>query len=190
MMKTNIKKTVCSGLLLVGLGLLGKPTPAQDASHGPILVAEETSEVALKAAPAKSHKIWTEDDVASLRTPADQYAEEKAAQEEAAAEAETSTTAKPTGQPVSRPSHKPLVDPKNPEEADDMIAWENRDIDAQTDYIRQMQEKAASTTGAEREHYLAEKARMEGVLAQTQKELKILKAQKAELEKPKPEQNE
>ena len=190
------RRTICGSLLVLGFGLAGKATMAQGAMPRPTPVSEKTSDTP-KTAPAKPKKVWTEDDVTTLRTPADQYAEQKAAQEEAAAKAKAAADADAATrnatpqaakrQPVKPPSHKALVDPKNVEEADGMIAWENRDADAQSDYIRQMQEKASASSGAEREHYLAEKARMEHVMAQTQQELKALKTQKAELEKPKPQ---
>ena len=189
------RKTICGSLLVLSLGLTGKATLAQVATPRPTPVNEKVTDPP-KAAPAKPHKVWTEDDVSTLRTPADQYAEQKAAQEEAAARAKAeadasaanaNSPAKPSGKPVKAPSHKALVDPKSVEEADGMISWENRDLDAQADYVRQMQERASNSSGAERDHYLAEKARMEGIMAQTQQELKALKTQKAELQKPKPQ---
>ena len=188
------RKTICGSLLVLSLGLTGKATLAQVATPRPTPVNEKVTDPP-KAAPAKPHKVWTEDDVTTLRTPADQYAAQKAAQEETAARAKAeadatnvNSTAKPTGKPVKAPSHQPLVDPKSVEEANGMLAWETRDLDAQADYVRQMQERASNSSGAERDHYLAEKARMEGVMAQTQQEVKALKTQKAELEKPKPQQ--
>lgn len=195
-MNTIFGRTVCGSLLVLSFGLTGKATMAQVATPRPTQVSEKVTDPP-KAAPAKPHKVWTDDDVSTLRTPAERYAEAKAAQEEAAAAAAKAKAdaaavagnlpAKPTGQPVKPPSHKALVDPKSAEEADGMIAWENRDLDTQAEYVRQMQERASSSTGAEREHYLAEKARMESIMAETQQELKTLKTQKADFEKPKPQ---
>src|SRR6516225_2313315 len=162
------RKTICGSLLVLSLGLTGKATLAQVATPRPTPVNEKVTDPP-KAAPAKPKKVWTEDDVTTLRTPADQYAEQKAAQEEATAKAKAAAeadaaTAKATPQaakrqPVKPPSHKALVDPKSLEEADGMISWENRDADAQADYVRQMQERASNSSGAEHDHYLAEKAR-------------------------------
>ena len=189
------KSTICGSLLVLSFGMSGIATRAQDATPRPTMVSEKTSDQPPKAPPAKTHKVWTDDDVSTLRTPADQYAAEKAAQEEAAAKAKAAGTsdaiAKPAtqrvGEPIHKPSHKALVDPKSVEDADGMIAWETRDIDAQVDYLNKIQDQLQTASGAERDHLLSEKARMEGVLAQTQQEVKTLRAQKAELEKPKPQ---
>ena len=193
-MPTIAQKTVWASLLALSFGLTGKATLAQVATPRPTPVSEKVTDPP-KAAPAKPHKVWTDDDVTTLRTPADQYAAQKAAQEEAAAAAATTKAdaAKSATAPAHypegvKPAHAALSDPKSTEEADKMMAWEQRDLDAQSEYIRQMQERASNSSGAEREHYLAEKARMEGVMAQTQQEVKALKTQKDELEKPKPQQ--
>ena len=188
------QKTIWASLFVLSFGLTGKATLAQVATPRPTPVSGKVTDPP-KAAPAKPHKVWTDDDVTTLRTPADQYSAEKAAQEEAAATAAKakadgakSATA-PANYPAGvKPAHAALSDPKSTEEADKMIAWENRDLDAQADYVRQMQECASNSSGAGRDHCLAEKARMEGVMAQTRQEVKNLKTQKTELEKPKPQQ--
>ena len=193
-MHTFAQKTIWASLLALSFGLTGKATLAQVATPRPTPVSEKVTDPP-KAAPAKPHKVWTDDDVTTLRTPADHYADhQEAAQEEATAAAKTKAdAAKSATAPASypegvKPAHAALSDPKSTEEADKMIAWEKRDLDAQSEYIRQMQERASNSSGAERDHCLAEKARMEGVMAQTQQEVKALKTQRAELEKPKPQQ--
>jgi len=190
-MDTIAQKTIWASLLVVSFGLTGKATLAQVATPRPTPVSEKVTDPP-KAAPARPHKVWTDDDVTTLRTPADQYAAQKAAQEEAAAAKAKAETAKSTTAPANypegvKPAHAALSDPKSTEEANKMIAWENRDLDAQADYVRQMQECASNSSGSQRGHCLTEKARMEGVMAQTQQEVKALKTQKAELEKPKPQ---
>jgi hypothetical protein len=194
-MYTITQKTIWASLLVLSFGLTGKATLAQVATPRPTPVSEKVTDPP-KAVPAKPHKVWTDDDVTTLRTPADQYAAQRASQEEAAAAAAAKTKADaaksataPANYPEgAKPAHAALSDPKSTEEADKMIAWENRDLDAQADYVRQMQECASNSSGSQRDHCLAEKARMEGVMAQTQQEVKALKTQKTDLEKPKPQQ--
>lgn len=191
-MNTICAKTICGSLLVLSFGLAGKATMAQVATPRPTPVSEKVPDPP-KSAPAKPRKVWTDDDVSTLRTPADRYAEAKAAQEEAAAAAAKAKAdaAAPASQGSFpdgvKPAHNALSDPKSTEEADKMIAWESRDVDAQRDYLSKIQDQLSTANGPEREHLLAEKARMEGVLAQTQQELKTLKTQKADLEKPKPQ---
>jgi len=188
-MNTFFGRTICGSLLVMIFGLAGKATLAQLATPRPTPVSEKVTDPP-KAAPAKPHKVWTDDDMSTLRTPADRYAEAKAAQEQAAAAAKADAAA-PTSQPNLpggvKAAHNALSDPKSAEEANKMITWENRDVDAQRDYLSKIQDQLSTASGPERDHLLAEKARMEGVLAQTQQELKTLKTQKAELEKPKPQ---
>jgi len=191
-MNTIFGRTICGSLLVLSFGLAGKATMAQVATPRPTPVSEKVTDPP-KAAPAKPHKVWTDDDVTTLRTPADRYAEAKAAQAEAAAaEAKTKADAAAPAAQMSlangvKPAHNALSDPKSTAEADKMIAWESRDVAAQSDYLSQIQEQLRTASGPERDHLLAEKARMEGIMAQTQQELKTLKTQKAELEKPKPQ---
>jgi hypothetical protein len=188
-METMTKRTICSTLLVLSFGLAGTATLAQDATPGPTTVSAKTNEPRSKAAPAKTHKVWTDDDVSTFRTPADRYAEEKAAKEAAATSATVPATA--AAQPAMpngvKTAPSALSNPKSAEQADNMIAWETRDIDAQVDYLDKIQDQLQIASGAERDHLLSEKARMEGVLAQTQQELKTLRAKKAELEKAKPQ---
>jgi hypothetical protein len=195
-MDTIIRRTICGSLLVLSFGMAGKAAQAQVATPRPTSVSEKVTDPP-KAAPAKPHKVWTDDDVTTLRTPADQYADAKASQQEEAAAAAAAAKAKadaaktPAAQPNLpngvKPAQNALANPKSTEEADKMIAWENRDVDAQAEYINKIQEQLRTASGPERDHLLAEKARMEGVLAKTQEELKALKTQKADLEKPKPQ---
>lgn len=182
-MEMMTKRTICGSLLVLSFGLSGMATLAQDATPRPTMVAEKTTEPKSKAAPVKPHKVWTEDDVSIFRTPAAQNAPEKTAD----ATAPATTAAQPTPPNGVKPAANALSNPKSVEQANDMIAWETRDVDAQVDYLHQIQDQLQTASGAERDHLLAEKARMEGVLAQTQQELKLLKSQKTELEKPKPQ---
>jgi hypothetical protein len=191
-MTTNFGRTICGSLLVLSFGLAGKATMAQVATPRPTSVSEKVTDPP-KAAPAKPHKVWTDDDVSTLRTPADRYAEGKAQQEEAAAaDAKAKADAAAPAAQMSlangvKPAHNALSDPKSVAQADKMIDWETRDVAAQSDYLSQVQEKLRTASGPERDHLLAEKARMEGVLVQTQQELKTLKTQKSDLEKPKPQ---
>lgn len=86
-----------------------------------------------KKPPKKARKVWTQDDVARLRTPSDNYADKKAAEEAAAKAAAAASAAeqrpaeeaseqKPIIDPISG---KPFVDPDSPEGlAEQLKRWE------------------------------------------------------------------
>lgn len=194
-MDTIARRTICGSLLVLSFGITGITTQAQVATPRPTPVSEKVTD-APKAAPAKPKKVWTEDDLGTVRTSADRYADQKTALEEADAAAAAAAKAKQAAATPAAKSNLPegvklapkaLSDPKSTDEAEKMIAWQNRDVDAQSEYLNKIQDQLSSASGPERDHLLAEKARMEGVLAQTKQELKTLKTQKTELEKPKPQ---
>jgi len=113
------------------------------------------SQQATQKPTAKPHKTWTDDDVSSLRTPADNYVREKEEQATAAAakQAEEAQAVKQAAANTSaqKATPSPLSNPKSPSDADRMIAWEQRDLDSQQEAVEQTkQELAAATTPEER----------------------------------------
>jgi hypothetical protein len=134
------------------------------------------------SSPKKAHKVWTEDEVSTLRTPEDNYIEQKQAAEAAAAAA--AQQAKLTPKPEKHVgAASALANPKSPADADRMIAWENRDVDAQQELIdkeRTLVEQATPETREALEKDLAKHIKM---LENTKKERGALVTQKKELEK-------
>ncbi len=133
----------------------------------------------------KKTKVWTNEDLDSLRSPADVYLEEKATK--AAREAKSSDVAvKEQPVPASpEPKSNPprLSNPKTVEDADGMIAWEQRDIDSQEENIVRLQKELDEAPAEEKQH-LQEliKDRMQ-IIAETKVEQQGLIQQKNELEK-------
>jgi hypothetical protein len=141
-MKTQYLLTpVCAALLF---GATGSSLRAQDSSQ--LAYAPETAAKEGKAPlPKKVHKVWTEDDVSSVRTDADKYLDQKqaATDEAAAAAAKQEKAAKPQVHSGAPPA---LSNPKSTADADRMIAWEERDLAAQQENVErvrtQLQEAA------------------------------------------------
>jgi small-conductance mechanosensitive channel len=137
-------------------------------------------------APKKAHKVWTDDEVSTLRTPEDNYIEQKQAAEAAAAAAAAAAAQQAKSTPKSEKhvgAAPALSNPKSPEDADRMIAWENRDVDAQQeliDKVRTQIEQASPETREALEKDLAKRIKM---LNDTMKERDALATQKKELEK-------
>ena len=105
-----------------------------------------------KSAPAKpAPKVWTGDDLTSLRTSADDFARQQ--QAEAAAAAATQKPAAAKSAPAGPQDHPPLLsNPKTPEAADDMIAWEDRDLAAQQEYLERLKSQLENAPPDQQAH--------------------------------------
>jgi hypothetical protein len=149
-----------------------------------------------KQAPASEHKaaskprkVWTDDDLGALhRTSVISVA--KAQTPSMPQAAQTGTDATPAdAQPKSRPAGPKgpdaLAHPKTADDADRMIAWEQRDIDAQQEYVDRLQTQVEQAPPDQREHMQKTLAERQQILADTRREQQDLMAQKKLLEKKK-----
>ena len=144
-----------------------------------------------KQAPApKTHKVWTEDDLATVRTPADSYAERETAQAQAATAAtqqqQIDAAKQTSGTPAKPPKTPPLAHANSVDDADKKIAWEERDIQAQEEFIDRTQRELDQAPSDQREHLQKVIEENQKILADTRKELAGLQAQRKQLEKPTP----
>jgi hypothetical protein len=82
-------------------------------------------------------------------------------------------------------NHPPLLsDPKTVDDADRMIAWENRDIDSQQEYVDRLQTQIeTATTPDQKEHWQQILAERQKILADTRREQQELVAQRKALQK-------
>jgi hypothetical protein len=85
-------------------------------------------------APKRAKRVWTEDDIASVRKPWDEHADKKAAEAAAAAEAEAAKSA-PAAEgaaapaaPAEAPAQPAAGEPKTIEEAQQLIAAKSTEI--------------------------------------------------------------
>jgi hypothetical protein len=169
-MKHQIFLTLgCAAVLFAATGT---PSLAQDAQAP----AKDSS-----SAP-KKHKVWTDDEVSTLRTPEDNYVQQKqAAESAAAAAAAEQAKSKPKSEKVVAPPR--LSNPKSPEDADRMIAWENRDVDAQTEYVDKLRTQLEQASPEDRDKLEKSLAARVQIVEDTKKERDALVTQKKELEK-------
>src|ERR1700693_2220390 len=123
------------------------------AATGTASLAQDAQAPAKDSSAPKKHRVWTDDEVSTLRTPADHYVEQKqaadAATATAAAAAEMAKSKSKSEKVVSGPPR--LTNPKSPEDADRMIAWENRDVDAQREYVDTLRTQLEQAAPEERE---------------------------------------
>ncbi len=166
---------------------LAVPAHAQSDSQKSATPAKYRKTTKKKQAPApKTHKVWTEEDLATVRTPADSYAEKEAAQAQAAAAAtQQADAAKQTSAEPAKPSKvAPLAHANSVDDADKKIAWEERDIQGQQETIDRLQQELGQATPERKEHLQQLIEQHKQILAETHKELAGLQAQKKQLEKP------
>lgn len=142
-----------------------------------------------KPAP-KPHKVWTEDNLSAVRTPADNYVEAKDRQSTsttttaADASASTQTAAEKPGAASQKPAKTPpLAHAKSAEDAENKIEWEKRDIQGQEEYLARMQGELAQAPPEQKEHIQKLIERHTQILADTKKELQGLQEQKKDFQK-------
>jgi hypothetical protein len=136
----------------------------------------------------KTHRVWTEDDISTVRTQADkvidasdrqrQGATEAAAAHEASEKQDVRDPAKP---PAKKP---PLSQAKSAEDADAKIGWEKRDIQGQEEYIAGLEQRLPSATPEERAHLQQLIATHKQYIVESQKEMQGLEEQKRNFQKP------
>ena len=147
-------------------------------------VARKSASAANQKKPAPPHsKVWTDDDMTSLRSPADKYVQAKEVQTAEAAvrqaPAKQAAASKPA-QPVGRPA---LSNPRTLDDADKMIAWENRDAEAQQEFVDLVQKQLNEAPADQKEHLQKLLQERSQVLTDIHKEQQALAAQRKELEK-------
>jgi len=162
--------------LILALGLavgLCAPASAQTDSQKKRRPAKQA-----KPAP-KPRKVWTDDEIGSLRSPADIYVDAKYGQADGTAATKQPVSAKPAPH-VASPA---LSNPKTVGDADKMIAWEKRDVDAQTEYVERVKTQIEEAPQEDKERLKKVLQERIQILADTRSEMDTLVAQKRELQK-------
>lgn len=177
-----------NGLLLASILFVGATLGSADRMYG----QEEAKQNGQKAqstrqqkAPSKPHKVWTEDDLGTIRNRGDiTVAAAQNPTMPATADASPSPASPVKTTPVAQRTGKAaLSNPKTTEEAEGMIAWEQRDIDSQQEYVDRLQTELEQAPPEEREHLQKVIADRQQILADTRREQQQLIAQKKTLEK-------
>jgi flagellar motility protein MotE (MotC chaperone) len=156
---------------------------AQDAAKP---AGQKSSSAAQQKTTSKPRKVWTDDDLGSLRR--------EGSITVAAAQTPTipvSPDAAPAPAPKQTQAGKPSVpgkaaalsNPKTTEEADGMIAWEQRDIDSQQQDVDRVQQQVDQASPDQKERLQKVLAERQQVLADTRREQQDLIAQKKLLQK-------
>ena len=150
-------------------------TRAQGDSQKPARRAEQQK----PASKSHSHKVWTNDDVSSVRSPADSYVDAKYTQADGTDGAKQPAAAK-SAKHAAAPA---LSNPKTVEDADKMIAWEKRDVDAQTEFVERLKRQIEEAPPEDKERLKKVLRERIQILADTRGEMETLVGQKKELQK-------
>ena len=185
MMRTSIFRhsVVLAGTTLIMAGLaFAQDGAKQPDPNGPAAHQQKT--------PSKPHKVWTDDDVSTIRRRGDiTTATAENATLPVAKDAPPETAAKKPAEKSTLPSGKAaLSNPATLAEADEMIAWEQRDIDAQQQYVDRVQEQLDQAPADQKEHFQKMLAERQKILADVRREQQQLVADRKALEKKKASQ--
>ena len=123
-----------------------------------------------------SRKIWTEDDLLSLRTPADNYLAQKEAEAAAAALAKLRAAADP-----AHPSSLKIRQANSVEEAERAIKDTLEDIQDQKATLARLNKEVDESPKEERAEKIKDIERRAGILEESQAELKALQARRDDL---------
>jgi hypothetical protein len=169
-------------IVVAGTIMLSTPLAAAQETQG----AAAPQECVVKLPGAKSHILWTNDDVKALRSPADVYAEKKqmrAAEAAAAATLDATEAKQAAAKAVPGGAPPALSNPETIEDADKMIAWENRDIDAQQQFVEQLRTELDQAPFDQKERLQKMLQQHVESLANTRKEMESLLEKKKEIDK-------
>jgi hypothetical protein len=172
---------IAAALTLCPAVLIAQQAPQGSSAQATQQTASAPSQSA-KPGTGRNAKVWTDDDISSIRTPADDYIDhqrEQALAAPAPAKQQQSVAAKP----VNEGKPPLLSNPKTVEDANRMIAWEQRDIDSQQKFLEKLQAQLASAPPDQQAHLQSWIQHEIKTIADTKKEKAGLEAQKAELEK-------
>lgn len=169
-----IRNFFCRSLVVPAAVLaLALSSPAQQTSQN----STNSSASKRKTTTAKPRtKVWTDDNIGSVVSPADRYEEQqdakaklKDASDKQAVAGSQPAAAAAAQQPKD---HPPLLsNPKTVDSADNMIAWEDRDIAAQTEFIGKLQEELDAAPAQD-------KPRLQNLLDQKKQLLEQTKAER------------
>ena len=140
-----------------------------------------------KPAAKTAPKVWTEDNISTVRTQADKVIDasdrQQQAANDAAAAAQDAAQKQPSGDPAKPVKKAPLSQAKSAEDAQAKIEWEKRDIRGQEEYIASLEGRLSSATPQERAHLQQLIVLHKQYIVDTQKEMQGLEEQKRNFQK-------
>ena len=155
---------------------------AQDATKA---AGQKSSSAAQQKTTSKPRKVWTDDDLGSLRRNDISVAAAQTPTIPASPDAASAAAPKQTqaGKPSVPRKEAALSNPKTVDEADGMIAWEQRDIDSQQQFVDHVQSELDQAAPDQKERLQKVLAERQQTLADTRREQQDLIARRKLLQK-------
>lgn len=169
--------------LLAAVAVLALPATAFSQVPAPSPQAPASESQQPKPDQKKAHRVWTNDDLGSSGSSADAHAvpatpaAASPSAKASAAGAQSDSAAPPPGGPPA------LADPKNIDQADKMLAWEDRDIAAQEETVAKLQKELDDAPPDRKEALQRALQQRQRILAETRQEKKALAEKKEALQK-------
>jgi hypothetical protein len=146
--------------------------------------ADQKNAARQQKAAAKPHKVWTDDDLGSMHrspgvTVAQAHPESEMPKAQDAPESAAAADAKkPASKSALKTGPDALAHPKTTYDAEKMIAWEQRDIDSQQEYVDRVQDQIEHAPADQKEHLQKVLTERQQTLADTRREQQQLIADK------------
>jgi hypothetical protein len=179
-------RTLVRSMLVVSAVLGGAALAyGQDTSGQP----DQKNIARQQRAASKPHKVWTDDDLGSLHrspgvTVAQAHPESEMPKAQGAPDSAPAADAKkPASKSALKTGPDALAHPKTTDDAEKMIAWEQRDIDAQQEYVDRLQDQLEHAPADQKEHLQKVLSERQQTLADTRREQQQLMADKKLLQK-------
>ncbi len=182
MRNSSLFRTMVASAMVLGFSVAAR---AQGDSQKPVQPAQKQKHKQTQKPAVQTHKVWTDDELPSLRKPADTYIEIEDAQkvEAASKQAASAQQAAAPSKPALHAAPPKLSNPKTVQDADNMIAWEQRDIDSQQEYVGRLQQELAAAPSDQKERLQNLIQERTQIIADTRQEQAGLIAQKKALQK-------
>lgn len=172
-MQFEVKMKLFRAILVAGVSLSVAHSMGAQQTAQPAQAAPRPKRSVAKSAPKNAHKVWSNDNIAALRTPEDKYLEA----EEASPAAQPTVPAAPTApsspaKPAAQPSTVKL--PETIEKTEQAIRENSQDIRDAQDRLRQLESELTVTPEPQKTQKQAEIKRNEKLIEDAEADLKIL----------------
>ena len=142
---------ILTGIFALALGAGAQAPPARQS---------QPAQAPAKQPAKKPKKVWTEDDLESVRKPSDQFVDQKSAEEQGAKEAEAKAKADaalasqaPAAPKIDPKTGKPIIEPDSPEDFQNQITnWED-EVKRTEQMYRDAREKMTKYSGIDEVRY-------------------------------------
>lgn len=163
-----------AAVLLTGSSALAQ-APAQQPAQAPQTAPKEQAQA------PKKPKVWTDDNINSVRSSSDMYQDQQA--REKAAQQASASPQSPAAAKDATSDARPIPQAKTAKEADDLIASDKQDLQSQQEYIQQTEKELAAAPDSSKQRLQWRIQARTDIVNRLQRDISALEKQKADLSK-------